>query len=109
MEQDDQQAELKFSDIGFNSIENAVDVFKSLNVTEVTLKNPIEWQKLKEIASFTNQFSDATSLINGVLARKTTPDVPLIDYVWTYIKLRQECIQKQEQVRRLEQEISIYE
>ncbi len=91
----------KFTDAGFNSIEDGVEMFRVLGVTETTLKDPIEWQKLKEIAQFTSDFQDGASLLKNILMTKKNQDMSVLDYAWEFTKIRNDLFQTEQRVLEL--------
>jgi len=82
----------RFTDAGFSTIEDGVAMFRILGVTEQTIKDPMQWQKLKEIGQFTADFEDGAGLLQSIIPRMTPSETPILDRVHNYMRLRKEIV-----------------
>ena len=93
---------------GFKDVLQGAEVFKMLQISQDTFKNPSEVAKLREVAQFVNNYSDGVNLLGHILRRNKSTMSPL-DYVTGYAKLQSEKQEASKKLKYLEQEISLYE
>ena len=97
-----------FTDLGFD-LESGVIIFRALNISETDLKDPMKWQKIKEIGQFTSEFQDGASLLQHILTKKINPDISPLDFVHNYTQLRTEMIENNLRGEELRKKASQYE
>lgn len=84
----------------------ATEVMAYMSVHPAEVHDPAKESRLKEVVQFFQKAEDKRFLINKLLAGK---HVDAIDHLWGYIQVRKEHIAKENELRRLTEELSIYE
>lgn len=96
-----------FEDAGFNSIEDATEIFMSFGLNPTSLF-PQDIAKLQDIAKFINSYEDGKLLIKTAIMKSNSELKPL-DLAWGYIKLQEKKINLKKDLEKLNEEISLYE
>ena len=94
---------------GFNDTLAGAEIFSLLKVDERILNDPREYGKLKEIADFVNMAPDAPSLLRSVLMKSRSPNINAIDHLASYVMLQKKRLSMRGELKRVEDEISLYE
>ena len=95
------------SQTGFNDISKATEVISAMGLNRFDLEDNLTLSKVKDIANFMNDIDEPAFLATSVL-KKNKGGQKNIDYLYSYVKLAKDKANAEENLRKLEKELSFY-
>ena len=86
----------------------ATEIFETLGLSMEDIHFPGQHMKLQEITDFISQFEDGMTMVRVAMMKKPT-EIASIDHIHTYVNLQKKRMGLKDQLKQLEEEISLYE
>lgn len=95
-------------DLGFHDVLEGTELFTTLGIDPLELVSPLQLTQIREIADFVNEFPEAMGLIRGAMFKKPH-DVEATTHISRFANLHKNRFKVQQQLRSIEEELSLYE
>ena len=97
-----------FTGLGFESPIDGAELFDVLRVDSTKLVFPYQFDQMKKIADFVNQYPESISMIRQAMYKKPM-DVESLQHAERFIGLHSKRMELKKQLDSLEDELSLFE
>jgi len=100
--------EVAFTNLGFNNVLDGAEIFEALQIDPKKMVFPHQMADMKEIAQFVNDYPEAISMLRGAMMKKPF-EVEALVHAKRYLSLHKQRIELKDQLKSLEDQITLYE
>jgi hypothetical protein len=96
------------STIGANDLEVGVELYKSLNLSAIDLKEPWRFSALREISEYLNSIPDAAFVVRKVVSTNKNPQRSNLEHLASYVRLSKDKMATENKIKELEKQLKYY-
>lgn len=107
---DNFNAATPFSDLSQGNLELGVELYRALQVDpDYVAKNPQVLDKLRKVTDYLSDDPDPVFTLHSVIRKNTNPNIDNLDYMLTYVMLKEKKGNLTKEIERTDKDLTFYE